>query len=92
MTAKREQEKLNEIWREYKEAKSEEARNLLVEEYIPLVKYVAGRLAINLPNSVDVGDLEGFGFSACSMLLRNSIIPGTSSLKHTLPPGFAGQS
>lgn len=62
MTAKREQEKLNEIWREYKEAKREEARNLLVEEYIPLVKYVAGRLAINLPNSVDVGDLEGFGF------------------------------
>jgi len=27
-----------------------------------LVKYVAGRLAMNLPSSVDVGDLESFGF------------------------------
>lgn len=62
MTLKKDQEKLNRIWQEYKETKNEGARELLVEEYIPLVKYVAGRLAINLPNSVDVGDLEGFGF------------------------------
>lgn len=27
-----------------------------------MVKYVAGRLAMNLPSSVDVGDLESFGF------------------------------
>lgn len=62
MTLKKDQEKLNRIWNDYKDSKDEGARDLLVEEYICLVKYVAGRLAINLPNSVDVGDLEGFGF------------------------------
>jgi RNA polymerase sigma factor for flagellar operon FliA len=31
-----------------------------------LVKYVAGRLAMNLPSSVDVGDLESFGFFGLS--------------------------
>ncbi|HHY16080.1 MAG TPA: FliA/WhiG family RNA polymerase sigma factor [Firmicutes bacterium] len=62
MTPHKDQERLNQIWQEYKETKNESAREALVEQYIPLVKYVAGRLAINLPSSVDVGDLEGFGF------------------------------
>ncbi len=63
MTPHKDQERLNQIWQEYKETKSESAREALVEQYVPpLVKYVAGRLAINLPSSVDVGDLEGFGF------------------------------
>ncbi len=62
MTPKKDQEKLNELWHKYKETKSEGVREALVEEYIPLVKYVAGRLAINLPSNVDLGDLEGFGF------------------------------
>jgi len=50
------------LWHRYKQAGDLQAREQLLEEYIPLVKYVAGRLAMNLPSSVDVGDLESFGF------------------------------
>lgn len=57
-----EEKRLEELWRRYKKANDSQAREKLIEQYIPLVKYVAGRLAMNLPSSVDVGDLEGFGF------------------------------
>jgi len=50
------------LWHRYKQAGDLQAREQLLEEHIPLVKYVAGRLAMNLPSSVDVGDLESFGF------------------------------
>lgn len=35
------------------------AKRALIEAYLPLVKRVVGRLAINLPGFVDRGDLEG---------------------------------
>lgn len=57
-----EEKRLEELWRRYKKANDSQAREKLIEQYIPLVKYVAGRLAMNLPSSVDVGDLESFGF------------------------------
>lgn len=56
------QNRIEELWHRYKQAGDLQAREQLLEEYIPLVKYVAGRLAMNLPSSVDVGDLESFGF------------------------------
>ncbi|MDA8441514.1 MAG: FliA/WhiG family RNA polymerase sigma factor [Peptococcaceae bacterium] len=33
----------------------------LIEEYAPLVKYIAGRIAIGLPKQVEVDDLIGYG-------------------------------
>jgi RNA polymerase sigma factor for flagellar operon FliA len=62
VSLQREQNRIEELWRRYKEDDDAQAREQLIEEYIPLVKYVAGRLAMNLPSSVDVGDLESFGF------------------------------
>lgn len=58
----KEQNRIEELWRRYKKSNDAQARDELIEEYIPLVKSVAGRLAMNLPSSVEVGDLEGFGF------------------------------
>lgn len=58
----KEQNRIEELWRRYKKSNDAQARDELIEEYIPLVKFVAGRLAMNLPSSVEVGDLEGFGF------------------------------
>lgn len=49
------------IWIRYRENKSEEIREDLVLRYAHLVKYVAGRLSINLPPSVDFDDLISFG-------------------------------
>lgn len=51
----------DELWRAYKVRNDRESREILIVRYAPLVKYVAGRVAINLPKSVDEGDLIGYG-------------------------------
>ncbi len=53
---------IDSLWRSYHETKSMEIRNQLVEYYLPLVKVVAGRLAISLPPHVDREDLLSSGF------------------------------
>ncbi|NLG83689.1 MAG: RNA polymerase sigma factor WhiG [Firmicutes bacterium] len=50
-----------ELWQEYFRTKSKAAREALILKYAPLVKYVAGRIAIGLPPHVDPDDLIGFG-------------------------------
>lgn len=52
---------LNDLWREFKATGSTKARDELVINYAPLVKYVASRVAINLPDSVDQEDLASAG-------------------------------
>ncbi len=53
---------IDEIWREYSKTHNAELRNVLVENYIPLVKIVAGRLGVSLPNYVDRDDFISTGF------------------------------
>lgn len=62
MIPEKEQKRLEQIWSTYKKTNDIQARDQLLNEYIPLVKYVAGRMAMNLPSSVEIGDLESFGF------------------------------
>ncbi len=62
MIPEKEQKRLEQLWNTYKRTGDAQARDELLNEYIPLVKYVAGRMAMNLPSSVEVGDLESFGF------------------------------
>ncbi len=50
------------LWQCYQKNKSVEIRNQLVEYYLPLVRVVAGRLAISLPSHVDKEDLLSSGF------------------------------
>ena len=50
------------LWHSYLDNKSIELRNQLAEHYLPLVKMVAGRLAISLPAHVDRDDLLSSGF------------------------------
>ncbi|MCL2282593.1 MAG: FliA/WhiG family RNA polymerase sigma factor [Fibromonadales bacterium] len=49
------------LWVNYKEHGSAAARDKLLAEYTPLVRYTAQRMAINLPKSVQLGDLIGSG-------------------------------
>ncbi len=53
---------VDDLWRRYQADKSNELRNQLAEHYLPLVKIVAGRLAISLPPHVDREDLLSSGF------------------------------
>jgi len=49
------------LWNEYQCSRSKCIRDSLVEQYAPLVKYVAGKVAANLPSSVEYDDLVGYG-------------------------------
>ncbi|TLM97248.1 MAG: RNA polymerase sigma factor WhiG [Actinobacteria bacterium] len=49
------------LWERYKSDDDQRARDELILNYSPLVKYVAGRLASSLPQSVDTSDLISYG-------------------------------
>ncbi len=51
----------DELWREYKKTKSSEIRDKFIRQYMPLVKYVAGKVSTGMPDSVEFDDLVGFG-------------------------------
>ncbi len=49
------------LWAQYKGSGSRKARDQLIVHYSPLVKYVAGRVAVGLPQNVDQADLVSYG-------------------------------
>ena len=52
---------VEEMWKEYKRTKSEDLRNRLIMQYLWMVKYLAGRLAMRLPWFMSQEDLESSG-------------------------------
>lgn len=48
-------------WRRWREDGQSAAKNELIEQYLPLVEYVSGRLAIGLPKNVSKDDLTSYG-------------------------------
>ncbi len=56
-----EQKTEEELWIEFRKTKSTQLRDAFIRQYMPLVKYVAGKVAVNMPNSVEFDDLVGFG-------------------------------
>ncbi|MCB1173803.1 MAG: RNA polymerase sigma factor WhiG [Leptospiraceae bacterium] len=50
-----------ELWQELKASNSREIRDYFVEKYSPLVKYVAGKVAIGMPQNVEFDDLVSYG-------------------------------
>lgn len=52
---------IDRLWAEYKENGSRRARDQLIVHFSPLVKYVAGRVAVGLPQNVDQADLVSYG-------------------------------
>lgn len=49
------------LWQRYKDTADQDAREELILNYSPLVKYVAGRVSANLPQNVDGGDIISYG-------------------------------
>lgn len=56
-------EKINieKVWQQFHNKHDDESRNLLMENYSPLVRYVAERLHTKLPDKVEVDDLISAG-------------------------------
>ncbi|HSK47865.1 MAG TPA: RNA polymerase sigma factor WhiG [Coriobacteriia bacterium] len=52
---------LSALWARYKSDDDSDARDQLILNYSPLVKYVAGRLASSLPQTVETADLISYG-------------------------------
>jgi RNA polymerase sigma factor FliA len=50
-----------ELWAEYKQTGSRQLRDRLIVLYSPLVKYVAGRVAVGLPQTIEQQDLVSYG-------------------------------
>jgi len=50
-----------ELWKMYKKTRDPKIREYFVNQYAPLVKYVAGKVAIGMPQNVEFEDLVGYG-------------------------------
>lgn len=51
----------DDLWAEYRKTKLPALRDKFIRQYMPLVKYVAGKVSVGMPGSVDFDDLVGFG-------------------------------
>jgi len=49
------------LWKDYQQTKDRVLREALILQYTPLVKYIAERIAIGLPNYLDSNDLVNYG-------------------------------
>src|SRR5262245_41905411 len=52
---------LDRLWHDFKDSRSNAAREQLIIHYSPLVKYVASRVATGLPANVEQADLVSYG-------------------------------
>ena len=56
-----EQKTEEELWEDYKKSRDPAIREFFIKQYAPLVKYVAGKVAVGMPSNVEFDDLVGFG-------------------------------
>lgn len=56
-----EQKTEEELWIEFRKTESIQLRDAFIRQYMPLVKYVAGKVAVGMPGNIEFDDLVGFG-------------------------------
>jgi RNA polymerase sigma factor for flagellar operon FliA len=49
------------LWIEYRRNRDPKIREDFIKQYAPLVKYVAGKVAVGMPHNVEFDDLVGYG-------------------------------
>ena len=54
-------DEIEQLWAAYKAAPTQQLRDRLIIQYSPLVKYVAGRVGVGLPQNVEQSDLVSYG-------------------------------
>ena len=59
------------LWQRYHETADTHSENNLVEQYVPLVKTIVGRLAMTLPPHVDFEELQSAGVVGLLHAIRN---------------------
>lgn len=51
----------DELWAQYMKDRNPLIREIVAEQYSPLVKYVAGKVSVGLPQNIEFEDLIGYG-------------------------------
>jgi RNA polymerase sigma factor for flagellar operon FliA len=51
----------DELWLQYRKKKDSRIRDTFIRQYAPLVKYVAGKVAVGMPHNVEFDDLVSCG-------------------------------
>ncbi len=59
--AKKTPDEIEQTWRTYKTTADPNLRNILIEKYLPLVRYISERLLVTLPKSIELDDLASAG-------------------------------
>ena len=75
-----------ELWREYGEDPASEHKERIVKRYLPLIKYVVGRMAVSAPSGLDYEDLLSFGvFGLLDAIERFDVSKGFSFQTFAVP-------
>jgi len=59
--ARAQDEEDQKLWQQYKTSRDQRIKDSLIMKYASFVKYVAGRIAVNLPSNVEFDDLVSYG-------------------------------
>ena len=74
------------LWEEYAANPSEECRERIVKRYLPLIRYVVGRMAVTPPPGLDYEDLLSFGiFGLLDAIERFDLSKGFSFQTFAVP-------
>ncbi|MDR1376797.1 MAG: FliA/WhiG family RNA polymerase sigma factor [Synergistaceae bacterium] len=75
-----------ELWREYARNPTAEYKEQIVKRYLPLIKYVVGRMAVSAPSGLDYEDLLSFGvFGLLDAIDRFDLSKGFSFQTFAVP-------
>jgi RNA polymerase sigma factor FliA len=80
-TGKRTQPAPQELWQRYHQTGDASVENALVEQYLPLVRTVVGRVAMTLPAHVSADDLNSAGLVGLLQAVRNFSSSGGASFE-----------
>jgi RNA polymerase sigma factor FliA len=81
VTGKRTQPAPHELWQRYHQTGDLSDENALVEQYLPLVRTVVGRIAMALPAHVSADDLNSAGLVGLLQAVRNFSTSGGASFE-----------
>ena len=81
VTGTRTQPAPQELWQRYHQTGDAGVENTLVEQYLPLVRTVVGRIAMTLPAHVSTDDLNSAGLVGLLQAVRNFSTSGGASFE-----------
>ncbi|WP_338013836.1 hypothetical protein [Desulforamulus profundi] len=71
---------INLAWEKFITTRDEEARQKLIIHHLPLVKHLAGRVAVKLPALIQREDLESYGVIGLMEHWTNMTLPWGTAL------------